>query len=91
MHKIQHIIHYIVAHFNSEPKKLSKVKLAKILWFCEREFMYKTHKRLSDIEFVRMPFGPVPKKYDSILKDMEEKGIIHSFEIVNFQKKQKSS
>lgn len=88
--KLEKIINYIIYCFRDEPTKLGKVKLAKILWSCEREFMYKTHKRLSNLEFIKLNNGPVPKKYNKILDDMVQKGIIHSFNTIKFDKKQTS-
>lgn len=90
MEKLESIINYIIYCFRDEPTKLGKVKLAKILWSCEREFMYKTHKRLSNLEFIKLNNGPVPKKYNKILDDMVLKGIIHSFNTIKFDKKQTS-
>ena len=89
MKKVEKVIIYILSHFNSEPKKIGKVKLAKLLWFCEREYMYKYHAHLlDDLEFIKLDHGPVPKKYEKILKDMEKKNLIHVFEIPNFDRTQ---
>lgn len=82
------IINYIIWAFQAEPKKLSKVKLAKILWFADKEYMYKYCKHLSTLEYIKLPQGPVPKNYDKILKELENKGIIHSFSLLSYGKKQ---
>lgn len=74
--KIYEIINYIVGCFKDNPSKLGKVKLAKILWFADREFMYKYHSELTGLEYQKLPFGPVPKKYDQILNDMQKKNLI---------------
>ena len=88
MEKTKSIIHYIISCFSAEPTKLGKVKLAKILWFCAREFMYKNKQHLSDLEFIKMPLGLVPKKYDTLLNQLEKDKIIHIFTAPNFNKKQ---
>lgn len=86
--KIYEIINYIVGCFKDNPSKLGKVKLAKILWFADREFMYKYHSELTGLEYQKLPFGPVPKKYDQILNDMQKKSYIFIDEIFKDDTKQ---
>lgn len=50
--------------------------------------MYRYFTSLSELEYIKLPQGPVPKGYDKLLKDMEEKGIIHIFNIIIYGKKQ---
>lgn len=88
MDKACAIINYIINAFQAEPKKLSKVKLAKILWFADKEYMYKYYTSLSGLEYIKLPQGPVPKNYDKLLKDMENKAIIHTFDVLSYGKKQ---
>ena len=74
--KIYEIINYIISCFKENPSKLGKVKLAKILWFADREFMYKYHSELTGLEYQKLNFGPVPKKFEQILNTMQEKSYI---------------
>lgn len=90
MEKIHAVIHYIIDSFQQADSisKLGKVKLAKILWFADREFMYEYHKSITGIQYVKLANGPVPKKYDMILSEMKEEGIIHQYQINKFGKPQ---
>lgn len=87
MDKAEKVINYIIYCFRAKPKKLSKVKLAKILWLCEKEFLYNAYKSLSDLDFIKMDYGPVPKKYNEILQQMQNKGIIKINNDVKYDKK----
>ncbi|STQ85758.1 DUF4065 domain-containing protein [Helicobacter muridarum] len=82
MNKTEAIIAYIVNYFqcNDALNNLGKVKLVKILWFADREFMHKYYKQLTNLEYRKMPQGPMPTNIDKILKNMQEKEIIKSFE-----------
>lgn len=86
--KIYEIINYIISCFKDNSSKLGKVKLAKILWFADREFMYKYHSELTGLEYQKLNFGPVPKKYEQILNDMQEKSYIIIDEIFTDDAKQ---
>lgn len=90
MKKICEVIHYIIDSFQQADSvsKLGKVKLAKILWFADREFMYEHHKSITGIDYVKLPNGPVPKKYDAILDEMKDNGVIHQYQIKKFDKTQ---
>lgn len=90
--KTEAVIAYIINYFqcNNSSKNLGKVKLVKILWFADREFMYKYYKQLTDLEYRKMPRGPMPTNIDSILKCMQEKGIIKPFETSKYGYTQQS-
>lgn len=81
--KTEAIIAYIINYFQCSGsfEKLGKVKLIKILWYADREFMHKYYKELTNLEYRKMPRGPMPKNIDSILESMEKKDIIRSFKI----------
>ncbi|MCI5969170.1 Panacea domain-containing protein [Helicobacter sp.] len=85
MKKYEAVIAYIVNRFNQEGVK--KTKIFKLLWFAHREFMYLYSKELSELKFIRLNYGPVPKlaknnaqdtnkKHDRILEDMVRDGIL---------------
>lgn len=81
--KTKAVIAYIIDYFqrNDLLKYLGKVKLVKILWYADREFMYKYFKPITNLEYRKMPQGPLPSNFDSILKSMEEEDIIKSYKI----------
>lgn len=87
MKKATRILNYIIHKFIENPTKLSKVKLAKILYFADREYLYKYKEYLTNLEYIKLPYGPVVKGYDKILKDMQKDGFINEFtSIINNQK-----
>lgn len=89
MKKLQETINYIIDCFQRTDSisKLGKVKLAKILWFADKEFMYQYSKSITNTEYIKLPNGPVPKKFDNILAQMEKEGIIHKIEMSLFNSK----
>lgn len=90
MEKIHAVINYIIDSFQQADSisKLEKVKLAKILWFADRKFMYEYHKSITDIEYVRLPNGPVPKRYEALLNEMQKNRIIYKYKINKCDKTQ---
>ncbi|MDL0147656.1 Panacea domain-containing protein [Campylobacter felis] len=73
MTKLEKIINYIIYSFRDEPLKLGKLKLAKILWFSDRAFMYKYSEALTDLEYIKMQYGPLPKNTKKYLKSLKQK------------------
>lgn len=90
--KTEATIAYIINYFqcNNSPKNLGKVKLVKILWFADREFMHKYFKQLTNLEYRKMPQGPMPTNINSILKSMQKEGIIQTFETSKYGYTQQS-
>ena len=82
MKKHEAIIAYIVKHFRESG--VVKTKLLKLLWFAHREFMYAYSKNLSELKFIKLPHGPVPKikeaqktlDHEKILSKMIDDGIL---------------
>lgn len=71
---IAYIINYFQEHYSIE--NLGSVKLNKILWFCEENFIYKYNKPFLNLTFVKKEMGPVPNNIKDILDEMvEEKSI----------------
>ena len=71
MKRLYNLVHYIINKQTDEDfKKLGKVKLNKILWFADREYMYNNFTSISHSDYIKLPNGPVPKKIDSILKSL---------------------
>ena len=74
MLQYEKIIAYIFKSFRYAG--VGKTKLLKLLWFAHREFMYEYKTPLSNLEFLKMKFGPVPKKYEDIIEKMIKNNII---------------
>lgn len=92
MIKTKKIIVYIIDYFqnNYSPNKLGAVKLNKILWFADRAFMYEHYKSITQGEYIRNPNGPVLKKIDKILNELERDGYIEGIGKKGTQKSFKS-
>lgn len=92
MIKTKKIIVYIIDYFqnNYSPNKLGAVKLNKILWFADRAFMYEHYKSITQGEYIRNPNGPVLKKIDKILSELEKDGYIKGIGIKKGRYTQKS-
>lgn len=81
------VINYIIDYMQSYTGMyLDKIKLAKILWFADRAYMYRYDSSLTGFEYLKLQNGPAPKKYDSILTAMKNDGIIEIFQVSNLDK-----
>lgn len=70
-------MHYIInRQTDIDFKKLGKVKLNKILWFADREYMYNNFTSISHSDYIKLKNGPVPKKIDAILRLLVKDGAI---------------
>jgi len=79
MKRLHDIVHYVIA--KADYTKLGKTKLNKILWFADREFMSKYLDTITHSEYIKMPYGPVPKKIEAILKTLQKENKIVPKEI----------
>lgn len=53
------------------PQGLSKVKFAKILYFTHKGLVQKNLSASNEMEFIRMPLGPVPVGFKELSQDPE--------------------
>ena len=67
---IAYIINYFQEHYSIE--NLGSVKLNKILWFCEENFIYKYNKPFLNLTFIKKEMGPVSNNIKDILDEMVE-------------------
>ena len=56
------------------PEGLSKVRFAKILYFTHKGLVQKNLSAPNDMEFIRMPLGPVPVGFKDLSQDPEVEG-----------------
>lgn len=63
---------YICA--NVPPDKSGRVKLNKILWFCETETMYQLGHPLTGMPFIRLARGPAPFDVSELRDELIEEG-----------------
>lgn len=73
--KAQLITMYMI---HKEVSLLSIVKWNKLMFFIDGFYMtwYDTGRQITDLSYIKLPYGPVPDQYNSILSDMEDLGYI---------------
>jgi len=67
--KLKELIKYISAKC-ADDVNFGKTKLNKILFLCDFLYYKKHQKSISEHEYVRLPFGPVPNDFQRILTNM---------------------
>lgn len=55
-----------------EPTGLSKVRFAKTIYFVHKELIRKNLVPANDLEYIRMPLGPVPNGFMTLSKDFPD-------------------
>ena len=58
-------------------KKVTKTKLAKLLYFADFSWFYYNLKSMSGMQYRKMSYGPVSDAYFRIIDDMSERGEIN--------------
>ena len=75
--RLKEIILYIADKLQDDPH-FGRTKLAKVIYFSDFE-SYKMHGRpVSGSKYIRLPHGPVPNDYNSIMKELESNGCIET-------------
>lgn len=59
-----------------EPEKSDKIRLNKLAFFVEFAYLLRFNHDLSNTEYAAIDMGPVINDYDSILKNMQKKGLV---------------
>ena len=65
--KYKAAVHYIIASCD-DPIKLGSIKLNKILFYSDSDMFFNTGKSITNDEYIKRQFGPVPKNILEILK-----------------------
>lgn len=66
---VKAIIHHVARRFATEPEKLGAVKLHKILWHAEIQFLRRDYKRSGET-FVKNQFGPCSIHLDELVSEL---------------------
>ena len=69
--KYKAAVHYIIASCD-DPIKLGSIKLNKILFYSDSDMFFNTGKSITNDEYIKRQFGPVPKNILEILKELED-------------------
>ena len=71
------VARYLICKFNNDGKKITQLKLQKLLYFIEAYYMAKYEKdKLYDEDFVAWTYGPVSKKVYSEYKSYMDLNIV---------------
>jgi transcriptional regulator with XRE-family HTH domain len=71
--KFKNILLYILERCGGKPN-VGETLLYKLLYFSDFNFYELYEEHLTGAQYRKLPFGPVPQKLDSIIKQMIEKG-----------------
>ena len=75
--RLRELILYIAEKLKDDPK-FGRTKLAKVIYFSDFR-SYKMHGRpVSGSRYIRLPHGPVPNDYNSIMIEMEANGLVET-------------
>jgi len=65
-----------IARVSQFDERFSKVKLVKIIYFADATSFLKSGKPISGSRYVKLPYGPCPDDFQSLLQEMEASGEI---------------
>jgi len=74
--KLSSLAHYIISECRSDPSKLGKTKLNKILWFTDSFAYALWGEAITGESYKKLQFGPVPIHLQSVLDDLRSSGRI---------------
>ena len=76
--KYKTVVHYIIDSCE-DPLKLGSTKLNKILFYSDSYMFFNTGKSITNDEYIKRQFGPVPKNILNVLKELEDekKIVVH--------------
>ena len=72
LEKYKNMILYLVKRLDS----VLKVKLNKLLWYCDFLHFKETSVSISGSQYLRFQYGPVPNNYDLITDIMQREGLL---------------
>ena len=74
--KLQQIIEYCIAYGAMKDGKITKTKLAKLVYLVDFAKFYEFLVPMTGFEYKKLPFGPVTVEFFSVLEYMVAHGII---------------
>ncbi|MBK9257246.1 MAG: DUF4065 domain-containing protein [Saprospiraceae bacterium] len=73
--KFKNVLLYILEHCAGKPN-VGETVLYKLLYFCDFNHYELYEEHLTGAKYRKLPYGPVPQKYDTIVKQMIAEGQI---------------
>ena len=72
----------MIVHLVSLLESVLKTKLNKLSWYCDFLYFKETSVSITGTQYIRLPYGPVPDKYDLITDMMCDEGLLKKMEVV---------
>lgn len=88
MNKLECLIHYVVSKCK-EPSKLGATKLNKILWFADTSYYQLTGRSITEAEYEKRQFGPVPVGILHARKHLRDSGLTMEKDAIFFGAQQR--
>ncbi|MEM1320892.1 MAG: Panacea domain-containing protein [Bacteroidota bacterium] len=76
-HTIKQVILHLIAFYQSESKGISITKLYKLLYFIDFGHYALNQSSITKLNYLKFKYGPVPFGVDTLLKSMEENGLLN--------------
>lgn len=73
--KFKELLLYILYKVGMKPN-IGKTVLYKLLYFCDFNFYEMYGKSITGIQYIKLPKGPAPYKFDAIIEEMKEENEI---------------
>ena len=74
--KYRQMILHAIKFGADEVGKITKTKLAKLVYLADFTWYYENSKPMSGLPYIKLPHGPVAQAYFQVLDDLEEDGAI---------------
>lgn len=69
--KFKELLLHILYKVGMKPN-VGKTVLYKLLYFCDFDYYEKYGQSMTGMNYIRLPMGPAPYKFDNIMQDMQE-------------------
>lgn len=87
VNKFKNVLLYILERCAGKPN-VGETVLCKLLYFCDFNCYELYEEHLTGARYRKLPFGPVPQKFDAIIHQMMEGGEIERIKVPYFDKVQ---
>jgi len=88
-YKLEQLVIYLSSKLSAK-QNFGETLLNKLLYFIDFDYYERTGSLITDEEYVKLPYGPVPKDMGKVLEDMQQNWLIKMITREYFGKKQKA-
>lgn len=85
--KLKNVLLYILERCAGKPN-VGETVLYKLLYFSDFNYYELYEEHLTGAKYRKLPYGPVPQKFDTIIRQMMEKGMIQRIKTEYYDKMQ---